>query len=313
MTQQKAMMNKRPFRLNAFLRKYGVVYLMFLPVIAYYIIFHYKPMVGVMIAFKNYTFAGGIWGSKWVGLKHFQRFLGNGEFWRIFKNTVTLAALRSLCTFPAPIILALMFNEVRSQKYKKVLQTISYLPHFVSFVIVYAVFYNFFSYDGVINNLRVAMGLDKVLYLGSTAHYRGLFVGMALWKEVGWGAIIYLASLSRVSPELYEAAEIDGAGKLKQILHVTLPAIRPIISIQFVRTMGGILSVSFDQTLVMNNVMVAQVADVLSYYIYQIGLLSRNQFSYATAMGLFDSALSVLIVILTNKGAKLIDEEGGLW
>ena len=206
-----------------------------------------------------------------------------------------------------------MFNEVRSQKYKKVLQTISYLPHFVSFVIVYAVFYNFFSYDGVINNLRVAMGLDKVLYLGSTAHYRGLFVGMALWKEVGWGAIIYLASLSRVSPELYEAAEIDGAGKLKQIIHVTLPAIRPIISIQFVRTMGGILSVSFDQTLVMNNVMVAQVADVLSYYIYQIGLLSRNQFSYATAMGLFDSALSVLIVILTNKGAKLIDEEGGLW
>ena len=313
MTQQKAMMNKRPFRLNAFLRKYGVVYLMFLPVIAYYIIFHYKPMVGVMIAYKNYTFAGGIWGSKWVGLKHFQRFLGNGEFWRIFKNTVTLAALRILFTFPAPIILALMFNEVRSQKYKKVLQTISYLPHFVSFVIVYAVFYNFFSYDGVINNLRVAMGLDKVLYLGSTAHYRGLFVGMALWKEVGWGAIIYLASLSRVSPELYEAAEIDGAGKLKQILHVTLPAIRPIISIQFVRTMGGILSVSFDQTLVMNNVMVAQVADVLSYYIYQIGLLSRNQFSYATAMGLFDSALSVLIVILTNKGAKLIDEEGGLW
>ena len=313
MTQQKAMMNKRPFRLNAFLRKYGVVYLMFLPVIAYYIIFHYKPMVGVMIAFKNYTFAGGIWGSKWVGLKHFQRFLGNGEFWRIFKNTVTLAALRILFTFPAPIILALMFNEVRSQKYKKVLQTISYLPHFVSFVIVYAVFYNFFSYDGVINNLRVAMGLDKVLYLGSTAHYRGLFVGMALWKEVGWGAIIYLASLSRVSPELYEAAEIDGAGKLKQILHVTLPAIRPIIYIQFVRTMGGILSVSFDQTLVMNNVMVAQVADVLSYYIYQIGLLSRNQFSYATAMGLFDSALSVLIVILTNKGAKLIDEEGGLW
>ena len=290
-----------------------MVYLMFLPVIAYYIIFHDKPMVGVMIAFKNYTFAGGIWGSKWVGLKHFQRFLGNGEFWRIFKNTVTLAALRILFTFPAPIILALMFNEVRSQKYKKVLQTISYLPHFVSFVIVYAVFYNFFSYDGVINNLRVAMGLDKVLYLGSTAHYRGLFVGMALWKEVGWGAIIYLASLSRVSPELYEAAEIDGAGKLKQILHVTLPAIRPIISIQFVRTMGGILSVSFDQTLVMNNVMVAQVADVLSYYIYQIGLLSRNQFSYATAMGLFDSALSVLIVILTNKGAKLIDEEGGLW
>lgn len=300
-------------KISVILRKYGVVYLMFLPVIIYYLLFHYKPLTGVVIAFKGYTFAGGIWGSPWVGLKHFDRFMGNGEFWRVFRNTITLATLRIAVTFPAPIILALLFNEVRSQKYKKVLQTISYLPHFVSFVIVYAVFYSFFSYDGAINTLRESLGLQKILYLGSKAHYRGIFVGMALWKEVGWGAIIYLASLSRVSPELYEAAEIDGAGKLKQIFHVTLPAIRPIISIQFVRTMGGILAVSFDQTLVMNNTMVAEVADVLSYYIYQIGLLSRNQFSYATAMGLFNSALSLVIVIITNKAAKWIDEEGGLW
>ncbi len=300
-------------KIGYILRRYGVLYLMFLPVIAYYILFHYLPLTGVVIAFKGYTFAGGIWGSPWVGLKHFTRFLGNGEFWRVFRNTVFLAALRILVTFPAPIILALLFNEVRSQKYKKVLQTISYLPHFVSFVIVYAVFYSFLSYDGAINTLRQSMGLEKILFLGSKAHYRGIFVGMALWKEVGWGAIIYLAALSRVSPELYEAAEIDGAGRIKQIYHVTLPAIRPIISIQFVRTMGGLLAVSFDQTLVMNNAMVAEVADVLGFYIYQIGLLSRNQFSYATAMGLFNSLLSLCIVILTNRGAKLIDEEGGLW
>ena len=295
------------------LRKYGIVYLMFVPVIAYYVIFHYKPMVGVIIAFKNYTFRDGIFGSAWVGMKHFNRFLNNGEFWRVFRNTIVLATLRIAVCFPAPIILALMFNEVRSQKYKKVLQTISYLPHFVSFVIVYAVFYTFLSYDGAINTLRANMGMEKILFLGSPSYYRGIFVTMALWKEVGWGAIIYLAALSRVSPELYEAAEIDGAGKLKQIYHVTLPAIRSIISIQFVRTMGGILQVSFDQTLVMNNIMVASVADVMSYYVYQIGLLSRNQFSYATAMGLFDSALSLMIVILTNWGAKKIDEEGGLW
>ena len=306
--------NERGFRKFAVLmRKYWPVYALFVPVVIYYILFHYKPMVGVIIAFKNYSFADGIWGSTWVGLKHFRRFLGNGEFWRIFKNTVLLATLRIAVTFPAPIVLALMFNEVRSYRYKKVLQTISYLPHFVSFVIVYAVLYNFFSYDGFVNSVRASMGMEKVLFLGSTKYYRGMFVGMALWKEVGWGAIIYLASLSRVSPDLYEAAEIDGASKLKQIWHVTLPCIRPIVSIQFVRTMGSIMDVSFDQTLVMNNTMVSQVADVLSYYIYKIGLLSSNQFSYATAMGLFNSAISLAIVIITNRGAKLIDEEGGLW
>ena len=305
--------NNRLMRCNFFLRNYGVVYLLFLPVVAYYIIFHYIPMFGVVIAFKNYTFVGGIWGSDWVGLKHFNRFLGNGEFWRVFKNTIILASMRIAFTFPIPIVLALMFNEVRSAKYKKVLQTVSYLPHFVSFVIVYAVLYNFFSYDGVINAIRCNMGLDRILFLGSVKYYRSLFVGMALWKEVGWGAIIYLASLSRVSPELYEAAGIDGANKLQKIWHVTLPAIRPIISIQFIRTMGAILNVSFDQTLVMNNTMVSEVADVLSYYIYKIGLLSRNQFSYATAIGLFNSLLSLAIVVIMNRGAKLIDEEGGLW
>ncbi|MGI6635778.1 MAG: ABC transporter permease [Christensenellales bacterium] len=300
-------------KLLRFIKKYSIFYLMFLPVIIYYLLFHYKPMIGVVIAFKNYTFADGIWGSPWAGMKHFKRFLQNGEFWRVFGNTVTLASLRIAVTFPAPIVLALMFNEVHNQKYKKFLQTISYLPHFVSFVIVYAVFYNFLSFDGVINNLRASLGMEKILFLGSKAHYRGLFVSMALWKEVGWGAIIYLAALSRVNPELYEAAAIDGAGRLKQIYHVTMPAISPIISIQFVRTMGAILDVSFDQTLVMNNSMVAQVADVLSYYIYQVGLLGRNQFSYATAMGLFNSLLSLAIVIITNKGAKMINEDGGLW
>ena len=292
----------------------GVVYLMFLPVIAYYIIFHYKPMVGVMIAFKNYTFAGGIWGSKWVGLKHFQRFLGNGEFWRIFKNTVTLAALRILFAFPRAHYPG---ADVQRSAQPEIQEGAA--NHFL-----FAAFR--FLRDRVRRVLQFLLlrRRDKQPARGHGAGQGASIwaappiTGAYLWawpcgRKWAGGAIIYLASLSRVSPELYEAAEIDGAGKLKQILHVTLPAIRPIISIQFVRTMGGILSVSFDQTLVMNNVMVAQVADVLSYYIYQIGLLSRNQFSYATAMGLFDSALSVLIVILTNKGAKLIDEEGGLW
>jgi putative aldouronate transport system permease protein len=295
------------------LKQYWVLYALFVPVIIFYIIFHYIPMVGIIIAFKNYNFIGGIWNSDWVGMKHFTRFLTNNEFWRVFRNTVTLAALRILITFPAPIILALLLNEVKNARYKKTLQTISYLPHFVSFVIVYAVFYNVLSFDGFLNSVREMLGMSKVLYLGSPKHYRLLFVVMALYKEVGWGAIIYLASLSRVSPELYESAQVDGAKKLRQIWHVTLPGIRPIISIQFVRTMGSILAVSFEQTLVMNNSMVSSVADVMSYYIYKVGLLSANQFSYATAIGLFDSAIALGIVIMMNYGAKKIDEDGGLW
>jgi putative aldouronate transport system permease protein len=289
---------------------------MFIPVATFYIIFHYKPLFGIVIAFKDYNFVDGLWNSPWAdnhGFRHFIRFVGNGEFWRIFKNTVVLAALRIAVTFPAPIILALMFNEVKSQKYKKVLQTFSYLPHFVSFVIVYAVFYGFFSMSGFINNARAALGLDKLLFLGSVKYYRGIFVGMALWKEIGWGAIIYLAAISRVNPDLYEAADIDGASKLRKMWHITLPAIRPIVSISFVRTMGGLLDVSFEQTLVMNNTMVSSVADVMSYYIYRIGILGFNQYSYATAMGLLKSARALMIVILTNYGAKRIDEDGGLW
>jgi putative aldouronate transport system permease protein len=167
--------------------------------------------------------------------------------------------------------------------------------------------------DGFVNLFRQKLGLEKILFLGSTLYYRGIFVGMALWKEIGWGAIIYLAAISRVNPDLYEAADIDGASKLSKMWHITLPAIRPIISISFVRAMGGILDVSFEQTLVMNNVMVSSVGDVLSYYIYRIGVLGINQYSFATAMGLFNSVLALGIVILTNYGAKKIDEDGGLW
>ena len=297
-------------------KQYWPLYLMFVPVAAFYIIFHYKPLYGIIIAFKDYNFVGGIWNSPWTtdyGFRHFIRFISNGEFWRIFWNTVILAALRIAVTFPAPIILALMFNEVKSQNYKRVLQTFSYLPHFVSFVVVYAIFYNVFSMDGFVNIIRETLGLNKILFLGSPRYYRGIFVGMALWKEIGWGAIIYLAAISRVNPDLYEAADIDGATKVLKMWHITLPAIRPIVSISFVRTMGGILDVSFEQTLIMNNVMVSSVADVLSFYIYRIGVLGFNQYSYATAMGLFNSVLALGIVMLTNFGAKKIDEDGGLW
>ena len=308
----------RPSRriLRAAWRKYHALYWMFLPVAVFYVIFHYLPMGGILIAFKDYSFGNGIYGSPWAasgGLKHFLRFFDSGEFWRVFGNTLTLALTRIALSFPAPIALALLFNEVKLPRYKRVLQTISYLPHFVSFVVVYAILYNFFSLDGLINGIRGLLGLKRVLFLGTPAYYRWFFVGSAMWKEMGWGAIIYLAALSRVSVELYEAADIDGANRLQKLWHITLPEIRMIISIQFVRAMGSVLDVSFEQTLVMNNAMVAPVADTIGYYVYKLGILSINQYSYTTAIGLFNSLLALLIVLFTNTGAKRIDEEGGLW
>ena len=298
------------------LRRYWIFYAFFLPVFVYYLLFHYKPLMGVVIAFKDYKFAGGIWGSPWTsehGFHHFIRFLTSGEFTRVFGNTVLLAVMRIVFGFPAPIILALMLNEVRSDKYKKTLQTISYLPHFVSYVVVYAVLYCFFSYDGFINGVRTALGLDRELFLGNPAYYRWFFTFSNVWKEIGWGAIIYLAALSRVNVELYEAADLDGASRMQKLIHITLAELRPLISMQLVLTMGSLFSVSLDQTMVFTNKMVSSVAEVMSYYVYRVGLLSANQFSYSTAVGLFNSLLGLAMVLLTNWGAKKIDEDGGLW
>lgn len=298
------------------LRRYWIFYAFFLPVFVYYLLFHYKPLMGVVIAFKDYKFAGGIWGSPWTsehGFHHFIRFLTSGEFTRVFGNTVLLAVMRIVFGFPAPIILALMLNEVRSDKYKKTLQTISYLPHFVSYVVVYAVLYCFFSYDGFINGVRAALGLSRELFLGNPAYYRWFFTFSNVWKEIGWGAIIYLAALSRVNVELYEATDLDGASRMQKLIHITLAELRPLISMQLVLTMGGLFSVSLDQTMVFTNKMVSSVAEVMSYYVYRVGLLSANQFSYSTAVGLFNSLLGLAMVLLTNWGAKKIDEDGGLW
>ena len=298
------------------LRRYWIFYAFFLPVFVYYLLFHYKPLMGVVIAFKDYKFAGGIWGSPWTsehGFHHFIRFLTSGEFTRVFGNTVLLAVMRIVFGFPAPIILALMLNEVRSDKYKKTLQTISYLPHFVSYVVIYAVLYCFFSYDGFINGVRTAFGLSRELFLGNPAYYRWFFTFSNVWKEIGWGAIIYLAALSRVNVELYEAADLEGASRMQKLIHITLAELRPLISMQLVLTMGGLFSVSLDQTMVFTNKMVSSVAEVMSYYVYRVGLLSANQFSYSTAVGLFNSLLGLAMVLLTNWGAKKIDEDGGLW
>ncbi|MNO12479.1 putative multiple-sugar transport system permease YteP [compost metagenome] len=295
------------------IKRYLPLYILFLPVLVYYLIFAYAPMAGVIIAFKNYNFIDGIWGSSWAGVEHFVRFWNSSEFWNVMYNTLILAVYRTIFGFPAPIIFAILIYELRFTRFTKFIQTVSYLPHFISWVVVYAVVYNFFSSGGLINQILGEFGKDSISFMGDSKYFRALFTGSAMWKEIGWNAIIYLAALTRVDTDLYEAASIDGANRWHRLWHITLPGIRSIVSIMFVLSLGNILSVSFEQVLVMINPMVTDVAEVLDYYIYRIGLLDINNQSYATAIGVFRSLLALLLVIISNVVAKKLDEDGGIW
>ncbi|MGG1516282.1 ABC transporter permease subunit [Paenibacillus oryzisoli] len=295
------------------MKRFLPLYLLFLPVLIYYAVFHYAPMTGVVIAFKQYSFMDGIFGSRWAGLTHFRRFIESGDFWVIFRNTLVLAFYRILFGFPAPILFALLIHEMRFTKWKRFFQTVSYLPHFVSWVVVYALMYNLFSESGLINLLLKSSIGHTLEFLSSTEFYRMMFVGSAIWKEIGWGAIIFLAALTRVDPDMIEASAIDGANRWQRLWHITVPSIRSVISIMFVLSLGGILSVSFEQTLVMINPQVAPVAEVIDYYVYRIGLLNTNNYSYATAVGLFRSLIALVLVLIANFVSKKLDEEGAIW
>lgn len=310
---QRAEQQRQRKSLRTVMKRYGALYALFIPVVVYYAIFHYAPMVGVVIAFKNYNFMDGIFGSPWSGLSHFSRFIENGDFWIVFGNTLILAFFRILFSFPAPILFAVLLYEMRLGKWRRVFQTVSYLPHFVSWVVVYGLLYNFFSESGFINNLlRLSTG-ETIPFLSSTEYFRTMFIGSAMWKEMGWNAIIFLAALTRVDTSLYESASIDGANRWQRLWHITLPGIRSVISIMFVLSLGGLLSVSFEQILVMINPQVSSVAEVLDYYIYRVGLLNTNNFSYAAAVGLFRSVIAVTLVLIANVVAKKMDEDGGIW
>ncbi len=302
------------------MKRYWMFYLFFLPVAVYYFLFKYMPMPGIQIAFKDYSFRLGIWGSPWAKsageldlFKHFVRLFTNGEFSRVFGNTITLTVLGQLIGFPAPIILALLLNEMKMPRYKRFIQSISYLPHFVSFVVVYAIMYNIFSLTGLVNGIRANLGLERIMYLGDKGLYKWMYVLSGVWQEIGWGSIIYLAQLSRADVQQYEAAELDGASRLQKMWYITLPCLRPLIALQFVMSMGGIFSVGLTKTMVMMNDMVRTVAETTSYYVYYTGLRTVNQYSYTTAVGLFQSLLGLTMVIITNWAAKKIDEDGGIW
>ena len=287
------------------------LYLMAVPVLAYYILFSYKPMYGALMAFFNYKPARGFSGSEFVGLQNFIEFFKSPFFARTIKNTLAISVLNLIFCFPAPIILALLLNEVRNAKFKKVVQTVTYIPHFISLIVVCGMVSQFCLSSGLINDIIEFFGGTRVALLQNPKYYRTIYILSDIWQQVGWSSIIYLAALSGVDKNLYEAAELDGANKWKQTLHVTLPGILPIIVIQFILAVGNLMSVGYEKTILLYNPTTYSVADVISSYTYRMGLVD-NDWGYSTAVGLFNSVVNCTLLVFTNKMSKKLTENS-LW
>lgn len=274
-------------------------YILLIPVVLYFLIFCYKPMYGIIIAFKNYKPTRTIANSEWVGLTHFITFFTSRECWRVVKNTFSISLLSIVFGFPAPILLALLLNEIRNKKFKSAMQTISYLPHFVSIVIICGLIKTFCLTDGVINVILGFFGGTARNLLEDKNLFYTIFVSTDIWQEIGWGSIIYLAAIAGIDQEQYEAAKIDGAGKIAQILHVTLPSIMPTIIVLFIMRMGSVLNVGYEKVLLLYNPVTYDVADVISTYVYRVGLAGA-QFSFGTAVSLLNSLVNIVFLTVTN-------------
>ena len=293
------------------LRRYWQLYLIIIPAIVAVFIFHYVPIYGVQIAFRDYRASKGIWGSNWVGLKHFIKFVNYPNFWKIIKNTLSVT-LYSLTTFPLAIILALMLNEVTNAKYKKFVQMVSYAPHFVSTVVVCSMVMLFTNYsNGLFNNMRETLGLSRIDIITDPDLFVPIYVWSGVWQGLGWGTIIYIAALSNISTELIEAARIDGANRMQVIWHVNIPCILPTVVIMLIMRMGDLLDVGFEKIFLLQNSLNMSASRVLSTYVYEVGI-GGGQYSYSAAIGLFNNVISVIMVVCTNKIAKKISGVG-LW
>ena len=287
------------------------LYLMIIPVLIFFILFHYKPMYGAIIAFKDYTPALGIAESPWVGWQNFTRFFSSVYFKRLICNTILLSFYSLLFGFPAPIILALLLNEVKNKKFKGLTQTVTYLPHFISMIVVTGMLVDFSMTSGLFNDIIELFGGERSPLLQNPDLYRTIYVASGIWQEIGWGSIIYLSALSGVDSQLYEAAQIDGAGKWKQLIHVTLPGIAPTIIIMFILKMGTLMNMGYEKTILLYNPATYETADIISSYIYRIGLLEQD-WSYSTAIGLFNSVINLGLLLITNKIARKCGETS-LW
>ena len=286
------------------------LYFMLAPGIAYFIIFKYVPMYGITMSFQDYQPYLGFFDSPWVGFKHFERFFGEPQFWMLFRNTAILALYNLIFFFPLPIMLALMLNEVRSSFYKRFVQTLVYIPHFVSWVVVVGIFYMLFTTEnGLINEFLFQLTGKKVAFLQDPEWFRTMIVSQSIWKEVGWGTIIFLAALAGVDLQLYEAARMDGAGRWRQLWHITLPAIKSTIVILLILRLGNFLDSGFEQIFLMLNPTTRDVGEVFDTYVYVKGL-TQAQYSYSAAVGLFKSVVGLVLVVSANWLAKRFGEEG---
>lgn len=265
----------------------------------YFAIFRYVPMAGNVIAFRRFRPGDSIFGSEWVGLRYVEMFINDPVFWNVFRNTLVLGVLTLVIVFPLPIILALMLNELRSARFKKMVQTITYLPHFMSIVVVAGLVFQLTSIRGTINQVLTGLGGDSISFMQRADWFRTIYVGSEIWQTVGWGTILYLAALTTIDPQLYEAAKVDGAGRLRQTWHVTLPGIRPTMIVLLILNIGTFMAVGFEKILLLYNPLLYPTADVIATYLYRVGIAGGN-FSYGTAIGLFEAIIGLTLILSAN-------------
>ncbi|KOO51107.1 ABC transporter permease subunit [Viridibacillus arvi] len=292
-------------------KKNWELYLLLTPVILYFVVFHYFPLYGLQIAFKDFIATKGITGSPWVGFKHFERFFDSYYFWRLIKNTIGIGVFTLLVSFPVPIILALMLNEVKSLRYKKFVQTVIYAPHFLSTVVVVGMLLLFLKSDGLVNQVIMLFGGNSIDFITEPGWFKTLFVFSDVWQTMGWSSIIYIAALAAVDPAQHEAAMIDGASKFQRIIHINIPAIMPTIVILFILNAGSVMAVGFEKVFLMQNDLNMSTSDVISTFVYRSGILEA-QYSFSAAVGLFNSLINFIMLIMVNQIAKKVSETS-LW
>ena len=306
--------SKRPLlsRVANNIKTHPLLYIMVLPVIAYFVIYHYWPMYGMIIAFYDYVPTKGVFGSEFVGLDQFERFLTDPYFFRTMRNTLSINILMLIFSFPIPILFAIMLNELKSAKLRKFTQTITYMPHFISSVVICGLMLNFCNSKGVITAIISTLtGMQPENLFSKSAWFQPLYVAMCIWQEFGWDSIIYYAAITGIDQELYEAAEIDGANRFKKMIHVTLPGISGTIMVLLIMRIGNLMSLGWDRILLLYNPMIYKTSDVISTYVYRYGLTSF-QYSFATAVGAFNSVINFILLLLANTVSKKVSETG-LW
>lgn len=305
----------RGTRAKNYMKRYGTLYLLLLLPMAFFIVFKYVPMAYVQIAFKDYNIQQSVWQMPWTddnGLKYFKEAFSNRDFFYAVRNTLMLNALDLVIGFPMPIILAILLNEIRFKRFKKVTQTIAYMPHFLSWIIISGLATQLFTpTTGLVNIWLGRIGIGPIPFLNEPKHWVGTYVGLGIWQSIGWNTIIYLAAITGINPELYEAASADGAGRFRKIWHITLPGIKPTIVTLLILQLGRILGSEFDRPLALSNNLVKSVSNVLSIFVYEYGIRGL-QFSLTTAVGLFQSVICVVFLLLANYLAKKFGEQG-IW